>query len=142
MQGAVVTPRTLELASNVVWARDKFDHTALHAALAGTVGEAAAASIASFIAHQDSLPSWKEITESPKTAKIPEESGALAVMVYAAMERVTKDTLPAFLTYISRADAEWQCIFCIALARNKNKQAMAFQCKSFAEWVSKNEDLL
>lgn len=142
VQGAVVTPRTLELASNVVWARDKFDHTALHAALAGTVGEAAAASIVAFIEHQDSLPTRKEITENPMTARIPKESGALAVMVYGALEWVTKDTLPAFLTYISRADAEWQCIFCIALARNKNKQAMAFQCKAFAEWVSANEDLL
>jgi predicted ATP-grasp superfamily ATP-dependent carboligase len=132
----------LELASNVIRAREGFDHQALHAALAGTVGEAAAASIAAFIAHQDSLPSWKEITENPTATRIPDQQGALAVLVYAAMERVTKDTLPAFLAYISRADEEWQCIFCIALARNKNKQAMAFGCKSFAEWVSKNEDLL
>ena len=155
-QGAVVTPRTLELASNIVWARDKFggtagkvDGTALHklsptliAALAGTVGEAAATSIAAFIAHQDSLPSWKEITESPMTAGVPEQHGALAVLVYAAIERVTKDTLPAFLTYIERADPEWQCIFNIALARSPRRQAMAFACKAFADWVTKNEDLL
>jgi hypothetical protein len=142
IQGAVVTPRTLELVSNIVWARDKYDHTALHAGMAGTVGEAAATSIASFIAHQDSLPSWKEITESPMTARVPEQHGALAVLVYGAIERVTTDTLPAFLTYIERADPEWQCMFNIALARNPRKQAMAFACKAFAEWVAKNEDLL
>ena len=142
MQGAVVAPRTLELASNQVWARDKVDHHTLHAGMAGTVGLAAAASIASFIAHQDSLPSWKEITENPMTARIPEQHGALAVLVYGAIERVTKDTLPAFLQYIARADEEWQCIFCIAMARNPRKQAMAFACKEFAAWVAKNEDLL
>jgi hypothetical protein len=142
VQGAVVTPRTLELASDIVKTRDSFDHHSLHAALVGTVGEAAATSIAAFIAHQDSLPSWKEITESPTTTRIPDQQGALAVLVYAAMERVTKSTLPAFLAYIARADEEWQCIFCIALARNKGKQAMAFACEAFAVWVTKNEDLL
>jgi hypothetical protein len=142
IQGAVVTPRTLELVSNIVWARDKFDHTALHAGMAGTVGLAAATSIASFIVHQDSLPTRKEIAENPLTARVPEDDGALAVLVYGAIEWVTTDTLPAFLTYIERADPEWQCIFNIALARNPRKQAMAFACKAFAEWVAKNEDLL
>jgi hypothetical protein len=142
IQGAVVTPRTLELVSNIVWARDKFDHNTLHAGMAGTAGEAAATSIASFIVHQDSLPTRKEIAENPLTARVPEDDGALAVLVYGAIEWVTTDTLPAFLTYIERADPEWQCIFNIALARNPRKQAMAFACKAFAEWVAKNEDLL
>ena len=141
-QGAVVTPRTLELASNLVWARTKFDPTALHAGLAGIVGEAAATSLAAFIAHQDSLPSWKEITENPMTAMIPEQQGALAVLIYGAIERVTTSTLPPFLQYLARADEEWQCIFCIALARSTKKQVMAFARKEFAAWVAKNEDLL
>lgn len=142
VQGAVVTPRTLELVSNIVWVRDKFDHNALHAAMAGTVGEAAATSLAAFLVHQDSLPTRKEITENPLTARIPEDSGALAVLAYGAIEWVTKDTLPAFMHYIERADEEWQCIFCISMARNPRKQAMAFACKEFAAWVARNEDLL
>jgi len=142
VQGAVVTPRTLELASNIIKMRESFDHTALHAALAGTVGAPAANSIAAFIAHQDSLPSWKDIIEQPHRTRLPTEQGALAVLVFGAIERVERSSLPQFLDYISRAEEEWQTIFCLGLARSKTKQAMAFTCKAFSDWAVKNEDLL
>lgn len=142
VQGAVVTPRTLELASNIIKMRSSFDHTALQAALTGTVGAPAANSIAAFIAHQDSLPSWKDIIEQPHRTPIPTEQGALAVLVFGAIERVERSSLPQFLDYISRAEEEWQTIFCLGLARSKTKQAMAFTCKAFSDWAIKNEDLL
>jgi hypothetical protein len=142
VQGAVVTPRTLELASNIIKMRNSFDPTALHAALAGTVGAPAANSIAAFIAHQDSLPSWKDIIEQPHRTLLPTEQGALAVLVFGAIERVERSSLPQFLDYISRAEEEWQTIFCLGLARSKTKQAMAFTCKAFSDWAVKNEDLL
>jgi hypothetical protein len=142
VQGAVVTPRTLELASNIIKMRSSFDHIALHAALAGTVGAPAANSIAAFIAHQDSLPSWKDIIEQPHRTRLPTEQGALAVLVFGAIERVERSSLPQFLDYISRAEEEWQTIFCLGLARSKTKQAMAFTCKAFSDWAVKNEDLL
>ena len=142
VQGAVVTPRTLELASNIIKMRSSFDHTALQAALTGTVGAPAANSIAAFIAHQDSLPSWKDIIEQPHRTPIPVEQGALAVLVFGAIERVERSSLPQFLNYISRAEPEWQSIFCLGLARSKTKQAMAFTCKAFSDWIVKNEDLL
>jgi hypothetical protein len=142
VQGAVVTPRTLELVSNIIKMRESFDHTALHAALAGTVGAPAANSIAAFIAHQDSLPSWKDIIEQPHRTRLPTEQGALAVLVFGAIERVERSSLPQFLDYISRAEEEWQTIFCLGLARSKTKQAMAFTCKAFSDWAVKNEDLL
>ena len=142
VQGAVVTPRTLELASNIIKMRSSFDHAALHAALTGTVGAPAANSIAAFIAHQDSLPSWKDIIEQPHRTPLPVEQGALAVLVFGALERVERSSLPQFLDYISRAEEEWQTIFCLGLARSKTKQAMAFTCKAFSDWAVKNEDLL
>ena len=142
VQGAVVTPRTLELASNIIKMRSSFDHAALQAALAGTVGAPAANSIAAFIAHQDSLPSWKDIIEQPHRTRLPTEQGALAVLVFGAIERVERSSLPQFLDYISRAEEEWQSIFCLGLARSKTKQAMAFTCKAFSDWTVKNEDLL
>ena len=142
VQGAVVTPRTLELASNIIKMRSSFDHAALQAALTGTVGAPAANSIAAFIAHQDSLPSWKDIIEQPHRTRLPTEQGALAVLVFGAIERVERSSLPQFLDYISRAEEEWQSIFCLGLARSKTKQAMAFTCKAFSDWTVKNEDLL
>jgi len=143
MTDAVVTPRTLELASNIVKARDAFDSTSLQAALAGTVGKAAAGSIAAFIAHQDSLPTWESIMREPTKAKLPESDGAMAVLVFGAIERFKhKNEVTAFLSYMDRADVEWQGVFCVHLARNQAKQNLAFGCKAFADWVAKNQDLL
>jgi len=142
VQGSVVTPRTLELAGKIILKRDAFDHHTLHAALTGTVGAAAATSMAAFIAHQDSLPSWKDIIEKPEQTPLPEEQGAMAVLVFGAIERVDKHTLPALLKYIGRAEEEWQCIFCLGLARSPSKQGMAFVCAEFAHWASRNVDLM
>jgi hypothetical protein len=143
VQGAVVTPRTLELGSNIVRARESFDAQALQAALVGTIGAAAAGSLAAFIAHQDSLPPYEQIIQHPDTTKVPEEPGALSVLVFGAIERLKhRDEITALLKYFGRADVEWQTIFNVTLARHKAKQSMAFSCKAFADWVAKNQDLL
>jgi hypothetical protein len=143
MQGAVVTPRTLELASNIIKARNKFDSTALQAALTGTVGAAAAGSIAAFIAHQDSLPSWEAIMKAPTTTPVPDNEGAVAVLVFGAIERFkTREEVTAFYKYMERADVEWQSVLSITLARHKTKQALAFGCAAFKDWVLRNQDLL
>jgi hypothetical protein len=143
VQDSVVTGRTLERCSNLIHKRDKFSANALLAAMTGTVGAAAANSISAFIRHHDSLTPWKDIMEHPLTAAIPDNQGALAVMVFGALERIKdKHELSNFLTYISRADEEWQCVFSLALAKHKQKQGMAFTCKAFAEWCANNQDLL
>ena len=143
MQGAVVTPRTLELGSNIVRARENFDAQALQAALVGTIGAAAAGSLAAFIAHQDSLPPYEQIIKHPDTTKVPEEPGALSVLVFGAIERLKhRDEVTALVKYFGRADVEWQTIFNVTLARHKAKQSMAFSCKAFADWVAANQDLL
>lgn len=145
VQDSVVTPRTLEIASDWVWQRDDLTHNSLRAALTGCVGQSASHSIMAFLAHQDSLPSWDSIINDPLGAKLPEEgnAGALAVLVFGAVERVqNKDEVTQFIKYLERAEEEWQCLFCISLAKHKRKQEMAFTCRAFAEWLAKNEDLL
>jgi hypothetical protein len=142
MVGNCVTPRTLERASNVVWQRHQLDDDSLHAALQGTVGTAAATGVMSLIRHQDSLPSWERIIEKPRETKVPEEPGAVAVLVYGALERVTKETINAWVTYLNRMDPEWQCLFSIALFRNPHKQPIGFSCKQLADWFALNSDLL
>lgn len=143
VQDGYVCPRTLENASRIIKRRENFSYNALACALAGVVGKPAAESITSFIRHNDQLPAWRDIIEAPTKTPIPKDQGALAVLVYGAIERVTsKDMLDAFLDYIVRADEEWQSIFCLGMARNKAKQSIAFGSKRFAKWISDNEDLL
>lgn len=141
-QGAVVSPRTLEKASKLVSNRDKVSPAALHAALQGTVGAPAAESIAAFIRHQDSLPSYKEILADPVTCRVPSDPGAIAVLAFGLLEKVERATLTPILKYMERVDLEWQSIFCVNLARHKTKSMFAFENGAFAQWCATNQDIL
>ena len=110
--------------------------------MAGTIGPSAAKSMQAFIAYQDQLPTWDSIVKSPKGTLIPESPGACAVLVFGAVARVDKQTMDPFMDYVERLGEEWQATFCISMAKNTSKQHIAFGSKRFADWVSKNQDLL
>jgi MoxR-like ATPase len=90
-QDNVVSPRTLEISSNIIWNIDKYDEDTLDAALTGTATE------------------------------VPSDPGARAVMTFGLLEHVEKDTLTPILQYLRRMEEEWQVVFCVALARHANK---------------------
>lgn len=143
VQGACVTLRTLEMASNIVKNRGGYGANALMAALTGAVGSAAAHSIASFIRHFDALPKWADIMDDPTAAKMPDDSGAIAVMVFTMIDRITtSDELTKCIQYMKRTEEEWQSILCLSLARDEKRQKMAFRCAEYAQWLAKNQDLL
>lgn len=141
-QDGCLSPRVLEIISRIVKQRDLFDAPSLHAAIAGIGGRSAAEQLNAFIRHQDSLPPFNDIERNPTTTRIPEDPGALAVLTFGLLERVTAENLGAILTYLRRADEEWQCIFCINLARHKTKSKIAFTNRAFTDWARDNEDLL
>ena len=70
-----VSPRSLTKASPIVNNRDVYGENAMMVALAGTIGEAAAKSMAAFIAFEGKLTPFSEIIKSPKTVKVPDEIG-------------------------------------------------------------------
>ena len=63
-------------------------------------------------------------------------------MVFGAISKVEKDTITPFMQYLERFEPEWQAVFAINIAKTPSKQAIAFSCKAFADWVAKNQDLL
>lgn len=140
-QNGCISPRVLELISRILYGRSSDAH-ATHAGIAGIAGLSAADSISAYIRHNDGLPSFQDITDNPSTAKLPVDPGACAVLTFGMLERVNEVTLKPILKYLRRLDEEWQCIFCIALARNTQKQKFAFEEVEFANWVRDNEDLL
>lgn len=142
MQKAYVSPRSLSRASNLVRNRERISTNALTAALAGTIGEAAARDMQAYIAYQDQLPTWESIISNPKGARVPDSAGACAVLVFGAIVKICADSIQPFMTYLERFEPEWQAAFAINVAKNPNKQAIAFKSKAFADWVQKNEDLL
>ena len=138
-----VSPRVLEIASRIIDQRAAIDDDqALEAALCGAGGAAFGTSLMAFQRFQDSMPSAQAIASDPNNTPIPTETGARAVMVYGLAARVEKDTFDAFLTYVTRMEEEWQCVFCINVAKNPNKQEIAFHNGSFKQWLIDNEDLL
>lgn len=150
-QGSVVTPRTLELVSNLIKTRHLYSVNALRVAMVGTVGEAATNSLMHFIRHHESMTPWSEIMANPKTAKLPDSAGAAAVLIYGALERIkTGVELEAFLTYLTREsrdyDAEeFQVIFGVSIAgpgSSADKKRLAFSSSAFANWAARNQDLL
>lgn len=142
MQKAYVSPRSLSRASNIVSKRGALTSNALTAALSGTIGEAAARDVQAFIDYQDQLPSWENITTKPKDAAVPESAGACAVLIFGAIMKVTKETMSPLMTYLERFEPEWQACFAINIAKNPQKQSVAFSSPAFADWVQRNEDLL
>ena len=141
-QGAVCSPRTLEKVSTIVSNRNKYDSDSLMAAMQGTVGAPAAESMASYIRHQADMPKFQSIIDNPNTARIPDGEGAIAVLCYGLLEKVDNNNLTQILTYLERIDLEWQCIFCINLARHKTKSQFAFANAKFASWSAANQDVL
>jgi len=141
-QNAYVTPRSLQIASNIVSTRDKNDSGALISALKGAIGEAAARDMQAFIDYQDQLPSWDSILAGPKSAAVPTSAGACAVLIFGAISKVDRQSISPFMDYLARFEAEWQAAFAINIAKNPTKQLIAFSSKSFSDWVQANEDLL
>lgn len=142
VQDAFVCPRTLELASNIVRQRSHFSPDAMIAALTGVIGESGARDMQAFVAYADQLPSKKQITDDPDNAPVPTQPGACAVVAYSLISAAEKDNFSQFMKYICRFSAEWQATFCINMARNTSKQAIAFGNKDFSRWVADNQDLL
>jgi len=140
--GQVVTPRSLEKASHIVWQREKFNENTLLAALIGTIGEPAARDMQHFIAFQDQLPSRELILKSPDTAPIPASAGAIITLLFNLERAVEADTMSAIMKYVSRMEAEPQAVFCTSLARSKTKQTIAFRNGDFTKWAAENADIL
>lgn len=141
-QQSCVSPRSLATASDIVKSRDRNDRDAVLAALAGAIGEAGARDLAAFVEFSDQLPAWETIIAKPEDANVPTAPGACAVSVFGAISRVDKNTITPFMKYLSRFSAEWQAVFAINIAKNPQKQAIAFSSRAFADWVAKNQDLL
>jgi hypothetical protein len=143
MQGAFVSPRSLEKVSNDVLKKREHNSTnAVLAAMIGTIGESGARDLHAFVDYQDQLPSWESITNSPKTARLPESPGACAVLVFGSIARVDRTTMPSFMDYLERMEPEWQAVFGINIAKNPAKQQIAFTSTKFRNWCTQNVDIL
>ena len=138
-QSAFVTPRSLEKASHIAKKRSLLGDSVTISALAGTIGESAARDMQAFFTVVDKLPTWEAICDSPSTAKVPDDAVAKCILVFSAITRVDKDTLPKWLKYADRLDKELQALFARSVVKSTSKQAMAVSNKDFVKWATDNQ---
>jgi hypothetical protein len=137
--GAVVTPRSLEKASNIAKQRDKLGDALTISLLTGTIGESAARDMQAFFTVVDKLPTWDQILSAPATAKMPDDAVARCILVFSAIARVEKDTLGKWMQYVQRMDKEWQALFATSVMKSPAKQSFCVMNKEFKDWALANQ---
>ena len=142
VQGAYASPRSLSRASNILKRRKNLSHNAVMASLAGTVGLATANDLEAFIHYQDSLPPRDTILDDPKNARLPDAGAACYVLVFNLVMLVDDSNINSIITYVNRLPTEFQSVFFLQVAKNKDKQRVAFKNQMFRDWLLANEDLL
>lgn len=136
-QSAFVTPRSLEKASNITLQRASLAPSALRAALAGTIGASAASQMEAFLTVADALPAWARVVESPEACPVPDSAVAQTIMALQAVQRVTRETVDAWLTYMGRLQKEVQALFATQ-AMASGKAQLLVSNKAFTQWATQN----
>jgi hypothetical protein len=144
--GGFVTPRSLASAGSLVENRARLSGDSddmLRAALAGTLGAAAAADIDAFVRYQDEIPTFESILLAPKKAKVPSSPGACAVAVFGLVIRCdTTEKVNAVFDYIEGFHAEWQTLFAKQMVADKSRRSIAAKAKRFMDWCNANGAVL
>lgn len=137
-----VSPRSLTKASPIVENRDVYGENAMMVALAGTIGEAAAKSMAAFIAFEGKLTAYKDIIKDPKGVTVPDDISALVMMMFEGVDCVeTQDDLNNYMEFVKRIkSSEVQSIFFTMMMRTKPK--LARYNSAITKWATDNHMLM
>lgn len=128
------TPRTFATAGRSI--KLGIDHLE---ALAGSIGQGAAAELVGFIKVYKQLPSLSAIIMEPDKAPIPKEPAALYAVCSGLVEKANKDNIDRILRYANRLTGD----FSVMLVRDCIRTQPEIQHnKAFVEWTVKHKDIL
>ena len=97
-----VSPRSLAKSSVVIERKHKYSENAMMVALSGILGEAAAKSMAAFIAVEDKLIKYEDVLKDPTKIKVPDEVAVLVQMLFEAIDNIeTQDALNSYMEFRS-----------------------------------------
>lgn len=139
-----VSPRSLAKADPIVRKRDLIGSKLTHSSLAGTIGVAAAESMAAFLALEKELVSVKQILADPDSVEIPERPAALFMTMFNAIDVIeTQDDLSKFMRFVNRVrSSEVQAVFFTMLLQSKRTSRIARLNSQVSEWAKSNYELL
>jgi hypothetical protein len=138
---AFCSPRVWEKVDVVI--KTVFDRDRREPLIATLVGEGPAAELEGFLAMATQLTTWKQISENPAEARVPEAGGqqsvaAMFAIIGMIVNRVDKDTLPAAITYIERLPDDFQVTFMLDL---KAKDPAFFDTLTVSGWRARHNDI-
>lgn len=144
-----VTPRSLALASFWLDARESMTDHELTAALVGTVGHAAAGSLAAYVRVAEQMPKLQEIKDNPLTAKVPDNKTVMCMVVHRSLQALERNWTDAWMDYLVRLPMEAQGMFANAVRRSVekkqssgNKRLMEVNTnKKYMDWCLKNNHM-
>jgi hypothetical protein len=139
-----VTPRSLHKSSYTVRHAKELGPALTKAALAGTIGMAAAESMSAFISLANEISTSKQVFSAPDTTPIPEKPAALFMMLFNAIDAITtQDELSAFMRWLDRSPSlEAQAVFfTMALKSNKTSKLASTNAR-ITEWARTNYELM
>lgn len=132
---AFVTPRSLEKASDILYAAEAAglsDAVLIHA-LMGVVGEAAAMDIVNIKSLDDALPAWDRVMTDPENCPLPKGGVASVLLATKALHRVERETVDSWMTYLKRLPAEVVALFMRNAVRSKDKNSIYITNRKFVE---------
>ena len=139
-----VSPRSLAKCDPIVRKRDLIGPKLTHSSLAGTIGVAAAESMAAFLSLEKELVSVRQVLADPDNVAMPEKPAALFMMMFNAIDTIeTQDDLSKFMRFVNRVrSSEIQAVFFTMLLQSKRTARIARLNQQVSEWARTNYELL
>lgn len=143
-QQAYVNPRSLHAVSDVVRLCQEHggvDDDALMAGMVGTIGEAAAVDMLSYIKFGRELPLYPQVVAAPEKTKVPDSAVSQSVQTYQFVTQCNdRGEAEALLKYVNRMKGEMQAMFCHSIVTS-SKAALFMTVPGFSELLRKHKIL-
>ena len=142
-QLSFVSPRSLTKNDFAfVQNRHLLDRDVLLAAMAGTVGRAAAEIIMTVIDAESDVPKFDDVIAAPDTVAIPKTiAGKIFTIFNTASRLVTQDYIAAFIKYVERWQSpELESTYVHVLMNNKVTKDMAARNPAIMQWMRRDEN--
>jgi hypothetical protein len=139
-----VSCRSLAKCDVIIRNRDQMGVGVTEAALAGTIGQAGAESMAAFFALEKEIQPVRLCIMEPEKTPIPEKPAALFMMMFNAIDEIdTQDDLAGFMKYMDRVkSSEIQALFFTMVSQSRKTVKLANGNARVKKWVSENFNLI
>ena len=139
-----VSPRSLAGCDPIVKNRNVLGDNITRTALAGTIGLAAADSMAAFMSLESEVIYTKDIVADPENAPVPTKVAALCMTIVNALDDIkTQDDLSNFMTWLARSKSEeMESVFFSLVLQDSRTSKLAQRNSKIAQWGARNFDLM